>query len=360
MLRAPRPPWLLPGPTRIAAIGRVPAIAVLATLAVLALLILSGPAPEWPADTMTRIAFQDALIERLRHGGEDYYTAAAATLRGHDLPLIPATAFPMPALPVIAAALPGAIGLLVLALLTGLTVTVWSRRFAARRAGRAAAGIAALLGGGGWLILPALAGNPALWAGLLVSLSLGLATPRRRVEPLALATAAALLHPGAALILPVMAVFAWRDGARRQAGAWLAALGIAAIAFACHAAAARTAARGFAGEAPAATPAGLAEALHAVAAGGGLAILPAALAMAMPVFAVLGWAIWRSGAGLRVAAVLVVLLLAAALLPVGALAIALVAAPIAPLGLVPAIEGLRDLIVAALDNRRITVTRIVR
>ena len=349
---------MLPQPSRLARIGRGPARILLAAILLLLLVMALLPAPDSLPDLGRQVGFHGAIAERMRHGGEDYYSAAAAALRGSDLPLRPFTAFPLPITATVAATMPAWLALLLLCGLGVCVAAAWARCFAPSRMARDACFIVAL----GALVGIAradLAVLPQLWAGVFIALSLALHGGRRRIESIAIGLAAAMIHEQAALYLVVMAVMAWRDGARREMLAWIVTLGPVMMVVALHASAA-AGGMGPLDTAPEWWGAGLAGAFAALASATGASMLPLEFATPLLVIGIIGWSAWLHPVAARAGATAIAYLVLLALLPAAQVASAFLAAPLVLLGLLPAIDGARDLIRAALDSRRITVTRVVR
>jgi len=77
--------------------------------------------------------------------------------------------------------------------------------------------------------------------------------------------------------------------------------------------------------------------------------------------AMFGWTALADPLAERMAAILILYATMLALTArIGQVEAAAIAAPLALAGLVFAVDGLRDLVLAALDGRRITVKRVVR
>lgn len=335
--------WLVT-PDRLVGIGRVPARMALAGLLVAVLATaMFVPTAITPPEFL-----HDAIVATLRHGG-DYYDAARDLLRtepdARAARALPST------LAVVAAALP-AWGLTAL-VAAGLTTLLWigGLRLGALLARSAGALLIVSLLGFGivataalWLAAPHAAAAALLSAVALVARARG-----RVTAAIAVACAAALIDPAALVTLAVMAAMALLDGDRREPLLWLVGLGIAALAFALHLHAL--------GPTPAhATPL-IAD--HAVARliGAAFPDVPGAIAAPLVVLAAFGWATVADPLGLRVVALLVASVALDGVLGwrSATLAIPLVAPGLA---LVPA--AIATLARAALDRRRITVTRVTR
>ncbi|WP_188656742.1 hypothetical protein [Sphingomonas metalli] len=315
-----------------------------------ALLLPPAGLVPWEAE----IGFHHALADRIRHGDEDFYTAALAALRASGLPAGPFTAIPLPLTATILAAVPSLAATLALSLLVTGTGLAWARHVASGIAGRAIVFGLVLLGGGA-TFAPGMITVPALWAGWLITLSLALRRPGHWLDAAALGAAAALLHEGAAFYIVVMGAWAWRDGSRREALAWCAALVPLGLALSAHVYASSLVAGAVAGAA--AASAGPGPALAEVFGAGGY--LSPRLAAPVAIVVLLGWSAWRDPIAVRAATVLAAYAIVS-IAPTGSSLLPLLCAPMALIGLAPAVDGLRDLLAAALDRRRITVTRVVR
>lgn len=360
-------PLLLVRRTRYAGIARRPARLLLALLAILLVVALAGPAaiPAAPpvASDDTDVTLYSTIVENVRHGG-DYYAVAADALRSGGYPLRPFVAFRLPTLAVIAAAVPAPVlttMLWLLATMVALTAYLRLSPLLMRPLARAIL-LVLLFAGLAVASQPALALFHELWAGLFIALALLVRRPGRWIEAAAFALAATLIRETAAAVLVVMALLAWRDGDRREAAGWAVALGIALVVLGAHAHAVAQVVR----ESDLASPGwmgwhGIGFALTALARSTAAIALPGGLGAIAMLFGLFGWSALGDPAGDRIAAMLIVY--------VGVLATmaradnfywALLAAPLSLGGLVFAVDGLRDLVAAALDTRRITVTRVVR
>ena len=172
--------------------------------------------------------------------GVPYAAAAAREHRVARAPLRPFVAVRPPLLAEGLASLPNAtIRAGVLDVLAAATFGGWAWRLRAlRRAPVRYAWALALLAGG---ICVALGGGAYLfhevWAGLLISLSLALRTPRNWAPSVAVGLLAALLRELAFPFLAAMAFVALLERRRLEAMAWSVALLVAGLALAAHAAA---------------------------------------------------------------------------------------------------------------------------
>lgn len=319
-------------------------------LAALAIgLIVAAAAPTPSAITVAE-PLHDALLASMRHGA-GFYDAwrdlALSDLATHDARRLP------PTLAVATAMLPpwGAVGLVSLA----VTAILWAGvarltpLFARRPGGWLAIALLAIGSAGATLLW---AGAPhAGWAAVLVALAVLVRRPGRAVTPAALACIAAAIDPAALWAIAVLAALAWLDSDRREAGAWLLGGAVAAIVLAAHR--------------HALAPMPVADTVTLSDAGGGAARLmavalpgvPEILAGPLLLLSLLGWSGLAHPLGLRVAALVAVGVAAEGWF---ALHPATLAAVLVAPGIALAPEALADLIRAAADSRRFTVTRITK
>lgn len=372
MRRLQTPLWLAL-PTRFATLshtGARIALALIALLLAATLLAFDTPAPPAAsgdaarrADDQADVVLYEGIVESMRHGG-DYYTVAAAALRSGNYPLKPFVTFRLPTLAAVQALLPPAA---VLALLWTLCVAVaiaWHARLkpAFARAPPRIVAMVLLAGGLVMFVQPTLVAFHELWAGLLIALSLGLRKPGRWVEAAALGLAAMLVRETAALYVAAMACLAFAEGHRREGTGWAATLGVLAVAVAAHAHAVAQvvepldpASPGWAGMM------GFGFFVRTMTITTALTQAPLWLAAPLVGLALAGWASWREPLALRAVTILA---LYAALLGIAGRVDTyywgLLVAPILLVGLAFVPDALRDLLSAARDKRRITVTRVVR
>lgn len=195
-----------------------------------------------PLDGPARLGRSDdqlyqAVIESVQ-SGTPYYEAAASEHRQAHYPLRPFITVRPPLLAVTMAALPDqAARGLALATLAILTISVWLLRFARLEIGKIQFSLSAICLGSGTMFAFADVSYAyhEVWAGLLIALSLGLWRPDGWSLSLLTGLLAALIRELAAPYLIAMAVLAWCSGGRREALAWLLALGVFAIALFLHA-----------------------------------------------------------------------------------------------------------------------------
>lgn len=369
MPRASGPFWLQ-RPSRFAGLSRTHARWACALLAVLVLaswLALAVPAAPSAsgggAQAQGDLALYEGVVAAVRHG-ENYYVAASDALRAGGYPLRPFVTVRLPGLAMLEAWVPDIAALALLYLLAFAVMAAWALRIAPalpRRLPRIAL-LLLLAGGLAAFVQAELIAFHEIWAGLLVALSLAVRRPGRWVEAAALGLIAVLIRETAALYLLVMALFAWWEGARREALGWGAALLVFALVLAVHA----HAVAGVTGPLDARSPGwaglhGFGLFVKAVALSTALTLLPLALAAPLVALALFGWASWNDPLGLR--AVTVFALYAAAIGVFARLDTfywGLMVAPVLLAGLVFVPDGLRDLAAAALDRRRVRVQIVGR
>ena len=368
MIARPRPPIWLAAPSRYAGLSRGAARAVLAALLALmvglTLLAMRMPsAAPMAVDAPTDIVLYQEIVDGVRHGG-NYYQVAADALRSGHYPMRPFVTFRLPTLAVVQAALPAWVAAVLLYALAAGTFVAWNGPLFAALPGRAARTAALALLVGGMMVhlqLP-LMGFHEVWAGLLIALSLALRRRGHWVEAVAFALAAMLIRETAALYVVLMAAFALRDGERREAAGWGAALAVLAVAVAAHAHAVAQ----VVGPLDPSSPGwsgllGPGFAVHTLAISSALAILPMGLAAPLVVLALAGWSAWGSPLASRTLAVLLAYTVLLALFArADTFYWGLMIAPTFLIGLVFVPDALRDLGAAAFDTRRITVTRVTR
>ncbi|MGC3995302.1 MAG: hypothetical protein QM779_14495 [Propionicimonas sp.] len=168
--------------------------------------------------------------------GSDYYAAAIASQLAHGYPTTPFLAVRLPTLTSLHLAL-GETGATVLLVALGvagvLAMAVRLDRDGRGRAERIAAVV--LLGlGVALLAVGPVAWFHEAWAGVLVLLAIAVHSPRRWWPSVLLALVAVCFRELALPYLVVMAVLAWPQR-RREAWAWLAAIGVFAAVLAAHA-----------------------------------------------------------------------------------------------------------------------------
>ena len=214
------------------------ALAAVAALMALGLLSCGAGATKASSSNAADAALYSRVVEGVAHGG-GYYQIAPLELRRGGFPLRPFMAVRPPLLTLLLARLPDRPARAVaLAALAGGCLSAWAWRLRAMTRAqpfRYAAALILLASGLAPVLSPSAYLFHEVWAGLLISTSLALYSPRRWGVALALGLAAALLRELAAPYLLVMAAFALIEGRRIEAFAWAVALGGFAAALAAHA-----------------------------------------------------------------------------------------------------------------------------
>lgn len=293
------------------------------TLGVLALLlVLAALAPITAVDPSATVAstapaaagvrgadvdFYGRVVARLR-AGEAYYDFIVAEQREAGYPVRPGLTVRLPTLAGMTAVL-GPLGTRLAAL--GLLLAVlaaWWRRLGPRRL----TGCAAIFAGSALALNPEYLVVHELWAGLLITLALGLYRPPagepRTVSdwlPALLAGAVALaIREHSLPFVLLLTALAWWRGSRSEALAWTILLALFILALAAHLCA--VAPHVLPGDAPSPswlTFRGLAGVVSPVVLSTGLYALPHWLAGPVVILAFAGWTGWTSPTG-RLGAVL--------------------------------------------------------
>ncbi|RKE53454.1 MULTISPECIES: hypothetical protein [unclassified Sphingomonas] len=320
-------------------------------------------ASDAPPPGRTDLLLYDTIVAGVR-GGSPYYAVAVETQRMGHYPLKPFFAVRLPTLAVVQAALPSIlVNLLLLALCVG-TILAWVARLRPEMTGLVPLGVAGLLVVAGFSVNldPSFVVFHEVWAGPLIALSLALRRPGHWLSAVAFGLSAMLIRETALLYVAIMAVFAWLEGERREMLGWLGAIGVFAVVLGAHAHAVSLVSgpldrvsQGWSGLE------GFGFYVRLATISSGLDILPQWLASLVLGTALFGWLAWRDAVATRA---LVVFAAYAALISLFARSDnfywALMTTPVLLVGLVFAVDGLRDMIAAARDTRRITVTRIIR
>lgn len=339
------PPLWLTAPTRAAALAMTHARWSLAVIAVLLLVAtFAAPVAFIPPEPV-----HAAIRDMIAHGG-DYYVSLRDLMRS-DPGDLHAAMLP-PTLAMAEAMLPGWAGVTLIAAAATALFWIGSARIVAafaRASGKVAGGILLIAGVAAGALLWAVAPH-AGWAAILIALALVLRRRDRWVEAAALGCAAATIDPGAILALVVMAAAALLDGTWRESAGWAVGGMVGGIALAFHILALQAL-----GLDIARMPVSW-EAMGALVAGAFPGI-PAALATPALLLAIVGWIAAPGALGWRVVALTALSLVFDGLFGLRTATLAIV---LLPAGLAFAPDALRDLARAALDRRRITVTRIVR
>ena len=316
-----------------------------------------------PPAGQTDLLLYQSIVASVR-GGSPYYAAAAEAQRMGHYPLKPFFAVRLPTLAVVQAALPPElVNLLLLVLCIG-TILAWVARLRTETNGLVPLGGAGLLVVAGLYVNldPSFAVFHEIWAGPLIALSLALRRPGHWLPAVAFGLSAMLIRETALLYVAIMAIFAWVESERRETLGWLGAIGVFAVVLAAHAHAVSLVSgpldrvsQGWSGLE------GFGFYVKLATISSGLDILPQWLASLILGTALFGWLAWRDAVATRA---LVVFAAYAALISLFARSDnfywALMTTPVLLVGLVFAVDGLRDMIAAASDTRRITVTRVIR
>lgn len=359
---ARRPVWLAT-PSRYAGCARPRARWLLAIVALLMLAALSATrfagAAEGIGGSGDAVLY-DLVVEDIRHGA-DYYTATAEALRIADYPLRPFFVFRLPTLAMIQAQMTPVAAALLLYAMALLTLFAWWQRLAQALpalAPRALATLLAAIGMAGAVTADLLSVHE-IWAGVLIALSLAVRRPDNWITAAALALSAMLIRETAILYAIVMAGAAWLEGRRRETMGWVAGMVVAAVVIAFHADAVGGVVRPLDQPAlPWAGMPGFGFAIGSLVHATGLSLAPPAIGAMAAALTLVGWSAWRDPLAMRATGILLgyILLMAFAGRP-GDHVWAYLIAPVAPIGLAFLPDAVRDLARAALDKRRITVTR---
>jgi hypothetical protein len=359
-MRRPLTPVWLAAPSRFANVSQPAARAV---VAVLALFLAAALAALSAVPGHTDTALYGGIVEGVRHGG-NYYAVTADALRAGGYPLAPFTAFRLPTSAVVEAALPGMAVMAMLYLLTGAAAVAWYGRMRSGIRTRGARTMVAVLlfASLAPMLQTSFAPLPELWAGLAITLSLAVRRRGHFVDAIAFGLAAAMLSETAALYLMTMLVFAIAERERRESLGWALALIVVVAVLAVHAHAVAEVVKPLDDKGVDWTGAlGLGGLVSAAVSLTALGWLPLWLAAPIIGLATFGWATWRDPVAPR--ALMTIALTALLIAVVGREDTphwALLVTPFLLTGLVFVPDGLRDLVHAALDSRRITVRRIIR
>lgn len=366
------PRWLSE-PTRFAALpwrqARVAAaLAVLLVLACFTALRAPGPPADTQADRPAAERTQDRadvllyqeIVDGLRHG-EDYYSTAAEALRRGPYPLKPFVTFRLPTLAMVQARLPDwASVALLFAIAIGALATWWYRLEGAftRTTARIVA-VILLAAGMSSFVRPDLVAFHEVWAGPLIALSLGLRKPGNATAAIAVGAIAMLIRETSAVYAGLMLLAAVRERRWREAAGWGAALALLAVVVAFHAQAVAQVVRPFDDASPGwSGMLGFGFAVHVLVLATALSQAPLWIGAPLVGIALIGWAGWRDPFATRVLTTLVAYgVLLALFCRADTYYWVLLSAPLLLPGLAFAPDAIRDLRSAALDSRRITVTR---
>lgn len=370
--RAPSPFWLA-APSRYSGMKRTPARIILACCALLlaaTLLALAAPSPPpvshdpaARANDQADVVLYESIVAGVRGGG-NYYAVTAQALRAGDYPLRPFVTFRLPTLALFEASMPAFVSTILLYVLAACVMLAWFIRLrpAFVRAPPLAIALVLLAGGMTAFVQSELVAFHEIWAGLLIALSLALRRGDRWVEAVAFGMIAMLVRETAGLYVAIMAALAWLEGNRRESLAWGATIAIFAVVVALHAhavgqvvTAADPASPGWNGML------GFGFFVKTMTLSTALNLAPAWLAALLVGLALFGWSVWNDALALRA---LTIFAFYAALLGLfgrtDTFYWGLMIAPTILIGLAFVPDGVRDLVAAALDRRRIIVTRLTR
>ncbi|TIX51052.1 hypothetical protein [Alteraurantiacibacter aquimixticola] len=251
-------------------------------------------------DRDTDLALYDRIAERVA-AGEDYYAAAVAEQRAGDFPVRPGTTVRLPTLAYLNAWI-GQGGLAVLAVLVGLaTLIAWWRRLDDEPGGEEHRNIAMLL-----LVIGAGIGLKAeylvlheVWAGVLLALSFGVHRPGKWGLAWLAAAAALAIREHALPFVLLMGAFALFRRDWRELAAWTGLVLVFAVVWAAHLAQVDA----LISEADPRSPAwlvlrGLGGWTLNITESSVLHLVPGWLAAPLVLLPLLGWAGWKSDAGL--------------------------------------------------------------
>lgn len=213
-------------------------VALLSAL-ILSYVAVSQPIKTGPQSSTTKIsdpALYQHIIDDVAHGA-NYYDAAAKWHREGHFPLKPFVTVRLPTLAIVSALI-GATGrMIIIGVLAVAVIFAWRARLRAENLPKnivlAATAIIAVSTAS--LIIPVATLFHESWAALLIALSLALRKPDKFGVSLAFGLAAALIRELALGYLILMLCAAAIDRRWSEALAWLAAIGVVAVALALHA-----------------------------------------------------------------------------------------------------------------------------
>ena len=323
----------------------------------------AAPSPGNPRGGQADIVLYATIVSGVRDGG-NYYEETAQALREGDYPLKPFITFRLPTLAIVQAAFPPAGTIALLLMLAAAVAAVWFVRLrpAFTRTVPLIFALMMLAAGMIAFVQPALSAFHEIWAGLLIALSLALRRPGRWVEAAAIGLIAMLVRETAALYVIVMLGMAFAEGYRREAIGW----GVTLIVFAGVVAAHAYAVAQVVGPLDPSSPGwtgmlGFGFYVKALVTATALTAAPLWLAAPLVALSLVGWAGWRDPLARRALWMFAAYALLLGLFGrVDNFYWGLIIAPAFLVGLAFVPDTLRDLIVAALDKRRITVTRRVQ
>ena len=364
-------PLWLSAPSRFAALTHIQARWVLTVLVVLLLACLTALAAPGPppaskdpaqrANDQADVVLYETIVSGVRAGG-NYYTVAAAALRTGNYPLKPFVTFRLPTLAMVQASMPQLASVILLFVLAAAVMVAWFIRLrgVVARPPPLAIALALLAGGMVAFVQADLVDFHEIWAGLFIALSIALRRPGRWIEAAAFGMIAMLIRETAALYVGIMVVIAFLEGHRREAYGWVATVGVFAVVVVLHAYAVSQVVRPLDPASPGwAGMLGFGFFVKTMTLATALSLAPLWLAALLIGFTLFGWASWNDPLALRAFTVFSAYALLLSLFGRSdTFYWGLMIAPTILIGLVFVPDGLRDLLRAARDTRRITVTRL--
>lgn len=299
-------------PTRFDRWGRAPALALLMALAA-TLLLAAWPVASAPQPHVRASEKEQSDLDLYRHeiarvaAGEPYYPVAADELRKGGYPLKPFVTFRLPTLVEIYAAV-GALPMAITEGLLALTVLlVWWRRLEPELPLRVLAlALVLLVGGTAALVEPVTGLFHESWAALLMALMVGLRRPGHAAAAIVVGGLALLVRETTLPMIAAMAGLALIERRHREALGWGVVIAVFALALMVHAQMVATvvhandlASPGWSGLL------GARFALRAFALVSSANALPQALAAAVIILSLFGWASVASGWALRATILLI-------------------------------------------------------
>jgi hypothetical protein len=350
-------------PSRFAGSARWPARVILLFLLLLTVQGLSessAPAPvvvgagAQGEHAQTRL--HQRVIEGVRAGGRYHHVA----VREHQEAAYPPSTVRLPTLAWVHFSLPPLGPAILLYALIAATLGAWAWRLSigGLPVQRAALGSALLLAGGATLLLPELLVWHECWAALLIALSLALRSERRYGLSALAALAGAAFGEQAILFPLIMLAFSLHQRRAGETVAWGAVILVMACYLVWHAG--ETAAAIGIADKPA--PAWLGSggwdvAVTMVQMTGPLRLMPHWVGALIVPVAIVGWAGWQNETGARGAVFLLTyLLLLASIGDADNFGLALLIAPLLPVGLLFAPGALADLVRASVGTEARTNT----
>ncbi|MFD1788430.1 hypothetical protein ACFSC3_12685 [Sphingomonas floccifaciens] len=361
--------WLA-APTRFAGLntaGARLAAAFLALLLALAFTALAVPDPTvsaaQPTNDVSDLGIYESVIAGLRGGG-DYYALLADALRSGGYPLRPFVTFRLPGHSVVQAILPQGVTIAILYLLAAGVVVAWWLRLRSLLSRPLTRSILALVLAGGLVpfVQTDLIAFHEIWAAMLVALSLAIWRPDRWLPSVALALVAMLVRETAALLPMVMAAYALKAGARREALGWALALLAFALALVAHAWAVAQVVEPLDPTSPGWSGLhGPGFFVRSLVISTALSALPLALAAPLVALSLFGWSAWRDPVGARTATLFFGYAAVIAIFArTNTFYWALMPAPVFLIGLMFVPDAVRDIATRLLDRRRVRVQRITQ